>query len=296
MNQKLSIVIGSNNALNSISDCLSVLEKQREGRKVEIIVVDNSIDGTDKIVKERFPSVKLIRSPESKFIPELWEIGVKQSNGDIISITTAHCIPSNNWVDEIFHAHQRQYAGIGGAIEKHTLGTIVDWAIYFCRYSHYMLPFSESLVNDFAGDNASYKREALELCKTVRSNGFWEPSIHSELINKNLQLLITPKIIVYYKKSYSFFGFLKQRFWHGRNSGNERAKELSHTKRIIIVLLSFLIPFILLFRISRRVIINKRYLKEFLISTPPLIIFLISWSIGEFSGYLISTGTKDKAQ
>lgn len=286
MSPKLSVVIGSQNARSSIGECLIVLENQRNGREVEIIVVDNSEDGTSEIVGERFPYIKLIKSPESNLIPELWEIGINQSSGEIVTITTAHFVPRDNWIEEILKAHETSCVGVGGAIENDVSSGLVGWAIYFCRYSSYMLPFSEAIVKDFAGDNASYKRWALDRCKHVRRSGFWEPFVHAELRKDGLELLMTPTIVVYHKKSFSVLGFMKQRFWHGRQFGSARASNLSGIRRAIYVLLSPSIPFVFLSRITGRVLAKRRHIRKFSLSSPILVLFLLSWSAGELSGYL----------
>ncbi len=285
-NPRLSIVIASHNACSSVGQCLAILESQRNGREVEIIVVDNSTDGTEEIVTERFPRVKLIRSPESNFIPVLWEIGINQSSGEIIAITTAHFIPQKDWTDEILKAHDSKFVGIGGAIENDEEAGLVEWAIYFCRYSAYMLPFSEAPVKDLAGDNASYKRWALDYCKDVRLNGFWEPFVHAELLKNGLELRLTPTIVVHHKKSFSLLGFMKQRFWHGRQFGSARASSLSGIWRIVYIVLSPLIPFVFLSRITRRVLTKRRRIGKLLLSLPILMLFLLSWSAGELTGYL----------
>jgi glycosyltransferase involved in cell wall biosynthesis len=286
MMTKLSVVIGASNARTSVAQCLSVLESQRNGQEVEIIVVDNSTDGTAEIVSKQFPSVTLVKSPELTFIPELWEKGIKQSTGEIVAITTAHCVPGKNWINAILHAHASNHAGIGGAIENDPSASLVDWAIYFCRYSHYMLPFQEIAVNDFAGDNASYKRWALDRCRDLRRTGFWEPFIHARLKQDGLELVMTPQIVVYHKRSFTLAGFLKNRFLHGKQFGGSRAESFSGTKRIIHILLSPLVPIILLLRITLRVIAKRKNLAKYFLAVPILILFLVSWSFGELSGYL----------
>ena len=290
---KLSVVIGANNARASIRECLAALQNQVDGHPVEIIVVDNSTDGTADIVSQQFPRLKLVRSPESDFIPELWEAGIRQSSGEIVAITTAHCVPHPNWVEEVIRAHEGPYSGIGGAIENDQSAGLVEWAIYFCRYSLYMLPFEERFVEDFAGDNASYKRWAVEQCKKARANGFWEPFVHAELLKAGLKLMVTPNIVVNHKRSFSLRGFIKQRFWHGKQFGRERAAGLSGSRRALYILASPLIPLLFLWRITRRVLAKKRYVKQYVLSLPILMLFLISWSVGELSGYLQRSETRE---
>lgn len=286
MKPTLSVVVGSHNARASIGECLTALESQQKGAEVEIIVVDNSTDGTAETIRRQFPKVKLVRSPTSDFIPELWGIGIDQSAGDIIAITTAHCVPNKNWIEEILKAHETPYPGIGGAIENDESAGLVEWAVYFCRYSHFMLPFPKGTVREIPGDNASYKRWAMDRCETVRRNGFWEPMIHAELRKDGLQLLMTPAIVVRHKKSFSVTAFMKQRFWHGRQFGSTRASDLSPMVRMIYIVFSPLIPVLFLSRITRQVLTKRRHIKEFFLSLPILILFLLSWSTGEFTGYL----------
>ena len=292
MDPQISIVIGSCNARHTIEECLSSLERQRSSREVEIVVVDSSTDGTADLVAGRFQRVRLIRRPDVAFIPELWEVGINHSSGDIVALTSAHCIPDQNWIEEIVEAHRSPYSGIGGAIENDDSAGLVEWAIYLLRYTAYMLPFAQGPIHDIAGDNASYKRVALDRVREARRHGFWEPVVHAELKRAGLELLKTPHVVVRHKKSFSLLGFMKQRFWHGRQFGSSRSLKLSALKRTAYVLLSPLIPLAFLTRITRQLLTKKRHIGRFISSLPILMLFLLSWSTGELTGYLWASGEK----
>ncbi len=295
---KLSVVVGSQNARMSFGECLNALESQRNGREVEIIVVDNSTDGTAEAVVKDFPDIKLIRTSEDKLVPELWEIGINHSAGDIVAITTSHFVPEKNWIAEILKAHKTasSVGGIGGAIENDKMADSVSWAIYFCRYSPYMLPFKEATVKDFAGDNASYKRTAIERCRHARRDGFWESFVHDEMRKQGFELLVTPSILVYHQKSFTLSGFINQRFWHGKQFGSERALNVSGVKRAIYILLSPLIPIVLLSRITRRTLDKRRHVKDYFLSLPILLLFLLSWSAGELTGYVWASKASNESR
>lgn len=289
---KLSVVVASQNARKSVGDCLRALGNQCNNGKIEIIVVDNSTDETAEIVKREFPAVKFVSANKEKFIPELWGIGIGESAGEYVALTTSHFVPSATWTTEILRAHEQSFAGIGGAIENEKEAGLVSWAVYFCRYSPYMLPFSETEVEDFAADNASYKRRDLEKVKDSMRDGFWETFVHQEMRRTGMKLFKSPEIVVYHQKSFTFAGFMSQRLWHGRQFGETRASKMSAIRRVAMVLLSPTIPFIYLFRIARRVFAKKRNIGKFLLSLPILSLFLLSWSVGEFSGYLWSSSKK----
>jgi glycosyltransferase involved in cell wall biosynthesis len=283
---KLSVVIASQNARHSIGECLSAILKQQKGREIEIVVADNSTDGSADIVRSQFPQASVVSCPPAHLIPQLWEAGIRQTSGDIIALTSGHCVPDENWIDEIDKAHQTTYAGVGGAIENETSADLVDWAIYFMRYSRHMLPFSPEQVNDVAADNASYKRHAIDRCLASREDGFWETGVHAELRKRGDRLWRTPAIVVRHKKSFSFAGFMAQRFRHGRKFGVDRTIALSGAGRLMHIVSSPLIPVLYLSRIMREVLKKKRSLHKFLLASPLLLSFVASWSVGELSGYL----------
>jgi glycosyltransferase involved in cell wall biosynthesis len=283
---KLSVVVASQNASRSVRDCLTALESQRKNGSIEIVVVDNSVDETPDIIRREFPKAKLIAADRSKLIPELWGIGISESTGDYLALTTTHFVPSHTWTSEILKAHERPDSGVGGAIENDTTAGLVSWAIYFCRYSAYMLPFAATGVSDFAADNASYKRRDLERVAYSISDGFWETFVHQEMLKEGMSLIKLPDIVVYHQNSFSFSGFMNQRFWHGRQFGAQRAGRVSTPKRAALILASPLIPLLYLFRITRRVFARKRNIGKLAAAFPILSLFLLSWSFGELSGYV----------
>lgn len=282
----LSIVVGSSNARATILECLEALESQAARAGAQILVVDNSTDGTPALVERHFPGVELVASPATPYIPQLWASGVARSTGDIVAITTAHCVPAHDWVEHVLAAHDGDWAAIGGAIENREPCGLVDWAIYFCRYTPYMLPFESRVVEEVAGDNASYKRSALEQSGVDLADGFWEPVVHAKLRRSGFQLALTPRIVVRHARSYTFAGFVRQRFWHGRQFGSSRGATFTVARRLAYGALSPLIPLLFLGRIARRVHSKRRHAREFVLGLPALLAFLASWSAGEMSGYL----------
>jgi glycosyltransferase involved in cell wall biosynthesis len=283
---ELSVVIGSHNARSSVRECLSALESQRAGHDVEIIVIDNSTDGTADIIRREFPSLNLVKAPPSALIPELWGIGVRQSAGAIIATTTSHFVPRPDWIEQILLAHELPHAGIGGAIENDDSAGLVDWAVYFCRYSSYMLPFVEKSAPEIAADNASYKRSALERRQWAMQDGFWEVMIHAEFKKQGLSLSMNPAIVMSHRRSFGFPDFVRQRFRHGQQFGAARAASMSGRRRLVYIIMSPLIPLIFLSRIARQVLTKRRRVGKFLLALPVLALFLLSWSAGELSGYL----------
>lgn len=283
---KLSVVIGSQNARETVAECLVALESNANPRGLEIVVADNSTDGTAEIVRDRFPHAKLLHLPAGALMPELWEAGIRESTGEIVAVTTAHCVPGQDWVGAIVKAHELPYPGIGGAIESGEGAGLVDWAVYFCRYSNYMRPFAPGVVAEIPGDNASYKRWALDRCVDMRRKGFWEPEIHAVLRRDGYQLFMDPSIVVYHERAFGVWGFMRQRFHHGRHFGESRAARFSAPQRLLYAVSAPVIPLIFFARIGWQVLAKGRHRREFLLSLPILLLFLVGWSAGEWWGYV----------
>lgn len=278
---RLSVVIGVASPAHRLEKCLNALA----GSDAEILVVSSLNSGFARTFATAHPDVKMLSHPELHLVPELWERGIRASTGELVALLAADCVPAPGWVERIFASHRSGEAGIGGAIEI-VPAKLADWALYFCRYSRYMLPFAKSLVADFAGDNASYKKAALDLCARTRERGFWEPEIHAELLRHGLHLTIDPSIVVHLHNSQSVAEFLAQRFHHGRQFGRDRAARMAAGQRLLRIVSSPLIPLVLLKRVAREVLKRKRHVPQFLASLPLLAAFFLSWTAGEVAGYL----------
>ena len=283
----ISVIVASKNGQETIEECLTSIEKQKENQLLEIIVVtDNSKNGTSQIIKNRFPGVKLIELSKPTLIPYLWSAGIEAASGEILAITIAQCIPTIDWVHKLIESLKPPYSAVGGAIENSETASLTDWALYFCRYSNYMPPFDEREVLDMAGDNAAYKRKALEPYKEIIKRGFWENIVNAALINDGLKILLTPNIVTVYKNSYGIISFSIQRFFHGYHYGHKRSAPFPIIKRFVFILASPLIPFIHLYRIAHRVMNRNRHVRKLILSLPILFIFLLCWSVGENCGYI----------
>lgn len=286
----ISVIIPSVNGLPYIDECLTSLRKQEGQVKVEVIVLNCCKDGTFNHIRKKFPQVRFMDFPKRLSIPELRAIGMSQAKGDIITITEDHCIPREDWYIEILKAHESSYAVIGGAVENGSVDRIVDWAAYLCEYSGVMPPIPHGEVDGIAGNNASYKRCVLEKMSEIVKKNYWEFFLHEEMKKTGLKFLSVPTIVVQHKKEFDFLYFLCQRFHYSRSFAGMRNAGVSFLKRIFYILSSPFLPPLLLFRISFQVLKKRRHLREFSLSLPLLMIFMVSYAFGEFVGYLSGPG------
>ncbi|MBW8041925.1 MAG: glycosyltransferase [Planctomycetes bacterium] len=287
---KLSVIIASVNGLPYIDECLTALERQQGGVEAEVIVVDRCNDGTADYIREKFSNVKLIEFSKRIGIPQLRAIGMEHSTGDIIVITEDHCNARENWFVEILKAHDSEYTAVGGTVINGSVDRLMDWAVYLCEYASTMPPIPDGEVDGIAGNNVAYKRSIFDKLHESIKKDYWEYFLQRAMKKVGAKFLSVPSIIVYHKRDFGFLYFLFQRFHYSRSFAGMRIIGVPFSKRIFYILSSPLLPFLMLWRTFQQVIKKKRHMKEFLLSLPLLMIFMLSYALGEGVGYMFGPG------
>ena len=286
----LSVVMASAYSIRDTERCLHALIQQDPGKEVEIIVVDrcreDSIDG----VMAKYPHVIFIRFPENTSLPILWGSGIARSTGRIIAVTDSTSIPDESWISAILKAHQSPHPVIGGAVEIEPCERWTDWAAYFCEYGQFMRPRVEGVVEELPGNNVSFKRWVLKRGREYVENGFWKTYWCRKLRQEGIPLVSVPSIVVRYNKRYRLLPFIIGRFHHGRCFAGMRIAQASILVRFNYVAGSPGLPMLFLMRIIRTVASKRRYIKKFVLVFPITFLAIVSWSVGEFWGYLASPG------
>lgn len=284
----LSIVIGVQDAESTVEACLKALLSQRHEQAVEILVVDGSFDSSVKTLLQQFSGTVLVQGQPTDLIPQLWGVGILAATAPLVALLSAHCIPGEDWIANILEtaSAQPKFVGFGGAIAPPNCNSRCDWAVYFCRYSAFMPPVERGEIAEIAGDNAIYRKVALDRYWPQPETGFWETLFHHALRSQGEQLYLSDHLEVRLGAAKDAAGFFKARFRHGYHYGSTRP-QTSFLGRLVRVLASpVLLPF-LASRIALRVAQHRPdWLWQYLIALPWLLFFLTAWSLGEMSGYL----------
>ena len=111
--------------------------------------------------------------------------------------------------------------------------------------------------------------------------------MHDALKSLGKTIALDQQIIVRQNRRGLTFGTaIRERFSWGKSYAATRAAGLSMPERFAYAALSPVLPAILLIRMGRRAWSRKRHFAEFIRAVPLIVPLLISWSVGEMSGYL----------
>lgn len=225
----VSIVIVCRNEEKFIASCLdSFLEQDYPKDKMEILVVDGmSQDKTRKIVSEYSEKnffVKIIDNL-NKVTPFAFNLGIKNSNGDVIFLAGAHAKYSEQFIlKSVQNLYEYNADVVGGALKtiskKNTL-----WS----------KAIALSLSSSFGAGNAAfrigvdkptfvdtvfgggYRKEIFDKVglfneKLVRSQ---DMEFSQRLKKVGVKILLVPDIVAYYYPKDTLLGFLKHNFKDG---------------------------------------------------------------------------------
>jgi glycosyltransferase involved in cell wall biosynthesis len=282
----LSVVIASIESARSIDECLRHLERSCAGLQAEFIVADASRDGTAARVAPLDGPVVLLRCTPNTLAPELWAAGYRKSTGRIVAFTTGHCLVSAGWAAALTEALDRGATGAGGPLVIGEGTGLLDWAVFYLRYAGVMphMLGGGGMVQEIAGDNAAYRREALDRHRATFARGFWEVDFHRLVRADGGWLAAAPQAVIAFSRSFPARTILRHRFAHGRQfcavrvgGGTRRAWE--------IVLAAPLVPFVLAGRAAIRAARGPAPWR-FIAALPWFLPLAGAWAAGEAWGAL----------
>ncbi len=289
MTPRLSVVIASVNGVGSILECLEKLEALPEREQMEMLVLDRRTDATAETIAQRFPRVILTAGLTGKSIPELrWE-GMRAARGEMIAVIEDHCMVTPQWAAEILHYAESDFAVVGGPVENGSRERILDWAFFLAEYGACMPPLEAGEAESVPGNNTAYRRSVLPLEDPAWAS-VWESFLQNELRKRGIRILLNPAMLVYHKKSFRLGEMLEQRFLYSRSFAAMRGRKLGAAARLVWAAGSVLLPVVLLWRIVRRVLAKRRNLRELVLGLPVILLFVVSWAMGEMAGYLLGSG------
>ncbi len=286
-NPSITIVIGGDcTSEASLNQCLDSIAQQTNNLQVQVLIAATE-PAQAKETRSGWEVLKVPGSQE-KLVPQLWGMAIQKARAPVVAVTSANCIPSNNWVSHIINSFNADptLQAIGGPIQPPQGSNLASWAVYFARYSAFLPPSSAASVDELAGDNVAYRLDTLNRFWSDRQDGFWETLFHRSLRANNIALLISDDIPVQMGQVVNPGAFIRTRFQHGKHYGSTR----SCYSAISLISRVFTSPLLVPFLTARSAIriLRKRIdlIPMFFISSLWFIIFQSAWSAGETTGYL----------
>lgn len=181
----VSVVVPSYQSARSVRPVLRALQAQETSSSYEVIVVDSSTDGADRIIATEFPRVRLLHFPDRRQAGTARNIGVDAARGDVILFLDADTIPCTTWIDQMQAAIRKGGAdGVGGAIRNGTPWSITGSAGFYLEFFRFLGHGGPPEPARFlGGGNSGFRREIF--ASQRYSDGPVEDMLFSSSLAKN---------------------------------------------------------------------------------------------------------------
>jgi len=246
----VSVIIPSYRSAKHIRQCLNGLQAQKTDLLFEVIMVDSSDDGTDKIVCDEFPEVKLIHFKNRMSVGEARNKGVEKAKGEIVLFLDSDCVARHDWIDKMVAAICTHGAdGVGGAMENGTPASITGSAGFYLEFFRFLgFEGTPEKTPFFVGGNSGFKKEIFTTLPTYHR--YEEDSVGEDFIfnwelkKKGKLLLFLPSVIVKHLNKTGLRKVLSYQYKLGQGAYVYRSRVSPRIIRFLerLPVLSFFIP------------------------------------------------------
>ncbi|MEK8023042.1 MAG: glycosyltransferase [Candidatus Hydrogenedentota bacterium] len=132
-----SVIIPSFRSGATIRRVLESVVAQEIGQPYEVIVVDSSDDGSDSIIREFGPRVRLIRLEKQTSAGEGRNIGAKSAHAELLAFIDSDCVAGADWLKLMMQNLKEDAAAVGGPIENANPESIVSCAGHILEFSQF---------------------------------------------------------------------------------------------------------------------------------------------------------------
>lgn len=230
----VSIVVPTRNCSDTIAFLMDSIARLRG--EYEVIVVDNSTDGTAEIVS-RYPFVNLVKL-NKRGLNLARNIGVIRAKGEIVAFTDGDCILPPDWVEKIVEAlKDGAYMAVGGRVllapqlKGDFIAEYSERALIpiFVNHNREKVFSRDNFFNSFAwlrppsGNNMAFLKAVIQevgLFDERFHGGYDEIELEWRICQNGYRILYTPDLKVYHLHRSDVLRLLKQ--VHGYGRGHRR--------------------------------------------------------------------------
>jgi hypothetical protein len=283
---KVTVAVVGICSARHIARCLEALGGQEAPPSFDVLVVhDPNIVGVSDL-SDRFGDARFVVNAGQRTPLELAARAVGMATGDLVLLTEDHCIPRSDWVRAMTAAAVAGRAVVGGRVEIAENASAVDWAFYFVDFFRYAAPAREGPSPSLTVCNACYRKADLAAVAGLWSTDFHETAIHDALRARFGPLWLEPRSEVTMARHVKLRDALYERYAFGRLFGCKRIRFISRGRRLYYAILAPALPALLLLRMARKALRSRRLARAFLRSLLPLMAMVLTWSWGEWLGYV----------
>ncbi len=164
-----------------------------------------------------FWAVRLARCAQQALFGTALAIGVRQANAAFVALIEDHCTPDPGWAEALLARHAEGYAVVGSEISNANPDSSLSWSNFVLTHSRWAPPAVAGEVEAVAGDNCSYRCDALlevgdELDALLESGSV----LHRQLRDAGHRIFLEPRAKLVHVTPSRFTSYIGSFFHSGR--------------------------------------------------------------------------------
>jgi glycosyltransferase involved in cell wall biosynthesis len=288
----ISVIVPSYNSRRTIRRTLQSLRDQRNAPPFDVIVVDSSDDGTERLIAREFPEVRLVHLTDRTWQGRARNVGARMARGQVLAFLDADCQACPNWIRTVVESLTGDGpCGVGGSMINANPRSAVSRAMFVLQFWETLRRTVPGAMANHPAANIAYRREPFELAGGYPEDmGSSEETVfHARLTAAGGSLWFNPAMTVTHWNLERWWIFLRHQVKQGRFYRQARRKtRLPGHPALNSLLLTPLFP---LYRSTRCLPLLRRQcagVGSLVVTFMPLLAGYVFYSVGEIVGHLES--------
>jgi len=290
-----TVIIPSYNQKHVIFDALESVLRQKTDFDYEIIVVESTGDDTAELVRQRYPSVRVVERAQRTFPGAARNEAIRVANGKYLAFTDTDCLADENWLQRLVDSHRRGYKVVGGIVRNGTPKSIAGTVDYLLEFSDLLKPY-ESTNNTHLGTcNLSVEKDVFVNHGMFIDQIKGSDSLYCRRIKEEGEVLFhQPDAIIWHRNRTSWKKILRNQYDLGYGAAINRYKyKLKGKVFVKFPVLVPLLPFARITAIGNRLIRNSfRDFLKFVLLLPWVFYGLFRYTQGFIKGRRVALSTR----
>lgn len=288
-----AILISFDGSYQIVERTIKHLARQTVVDQIELVLVtpagQNTLTEEDALTS--FHSCQLVGMEVVRTVAAGYCQGIRAAKADIVVLCEDHCFPAPDWAAHLLAAHRENWAAVGPAVRNANPGNRMSWASLLLDYSEWLEPVDSGVKSHIPGHNSSYKKAVLlEYGPELEMMLEAESILHWDLQKRGREVYLESRAKTHHLNFEIFSSCAPVLYFSGRRFAACRMRWDDWSKRMMFILGSPLIPFIVLNRIVRKMKRVKEIPGNPLLLLPVIFAGLCIRSAGEFMGYAFGFG------
>ncbi len=224
---QVTVIVPTYNSSATIEACLESILSQECDYPVDYLVVDSGTDGTDRLIRERFPSVRLIHLDQRKWPGAARNVGIRETHCEYLVFMDADCIAPSGWLAKLLERLiDEDRPVVGGSLLNAFPENKVAETEYLLEFNEFVPACAEGKLDFIPTAHIGYHSSVFEEHGLFMENPMLSADrlFNTNLTMKGVPLYFDPEIQVRHRHRRDFKKMLSHHWQLGFGSGNIRNK------------------------------------------------------------------------